>query len=103
MQILGFDLIGKDALTSDGRNLGTVSDLALDPSSWRIRDLRVAIDKRMAEELGLKRSRVGGTVVSIKTDYVKSVGDMVILKSTMRELVETSTAAKKAGDDEPFD
>jgi len=61
------DLVGKEIITSDGRNLGSVSDIAFDVTTWRVRDLRAAIDKRVAEELGLPK-RMGGGQFLIKTE-----------------------------------
>lgn len=100
MAIGGFELVGKDVITSDGRNLGTVTDLAIDVGAWTVRDLRVAIDKRIAEELGMQTRR-GGAL--IKTASVKSVGDLIMLNQTMKMLADMAATAKKSGDDEPFD
>ncbi len=97
----GFELCGKDVITSDGRNVGTVTDLAIDASGWTVRDLRVAIDKRIAEELGLQTRR--GGMFLIKTGSVKSVGDLIMLNQTMKTLAEAAASASKTGDAEPFD
>lgn len=102
MAVTGADLIGKDVITSDGRNIGSVTDVAVDPSKWRVRDLRVAIDKRIAEELGLLKDRRGSQFL-IKTEHVRSVGDHVMLQKTMKSLADMALAAKGAGDLEPFD
>lgn len=101
MAMAGFELCGKEVITSDGRNIGQVEDLAIDAATWRVRDLRVAIDKRIAEEMGLQ-SRRGG-VFLIKTASVKSVGDLVMLNQTMKSLADQAGAARKSGDEEPFD
>jgi sporulation protein YlmC with PRC-barrel domain len=98
----GADLIGKDVLTSDGRNIGSVTDVALDAAKWRVRDLRVAIDKRIAEELGLLKERKGSQFL-VKTEHVRAVGDHVMLQKTMKALAEMAAAAKGHGDAEPFD
>jgi sporulation protein YlmC with PRC-barrel domain len=97
----GFELVGKDVITSDGRNVGTVTDLAIDAAAWTVRDLRVAIDKRIAEELGLQTRR--GGMFLIKTASVKSVGDLIMLNQTMKMLAEAAGSAGKTGDAEPFD
>lgn len=101
MPVNGFELCGKDVITSDGRNVGTVTDLAIDPVGWKVRDLRVAIDKRIAEEMGLQTRR--GGVFLVKTASVKSVGDLIMLNQTMKMLADQAAAAQKSGDEEPFD
>lgn len=101
MPVSGFELCGKDVITSDGRNVGTVTDLAIDATGWKVRDLRVAIDKRIGEELGLQTRR--GGVFLVKTASIKSVGDLIMLNQTMKVLAEQTAAATKSGDEEPFD
>ena len=101
MALNAFTLCGKEVITSDGRNIGEVIDLAIEPAGWKVRDLRVAIDKRIAEELGLLTKGKG--VFQVRTASVKSVGDMIMLTQTMKMLAESASAAKKSGDDEPFD
>lgn len=102
MPVNGFDIMGKDVITSDGRNVGTVTDIAIDANQWTVRDLRVAIDKRMGEELGLDRKNSGG-VFLVKTASVKSVGDLIMLNQSMKALADLAAAARKTGDAEPFD
>lgn len=97
----GLELLGKDVMTSDGRNVGQVEDLAIDITGWRVRDLRVAIDKRIGEELGLQVRR--GGKFHIRTASIKSVGDLIMLNQTMKMLAEQVAAAGKAGDEEPLD
>ena len=102
MPVNALDLVGKEIITSDGRNLGSVSDIAFDVTTWRVRDLRAAIDKRVAEELGLPK-RMGGGQFLIKTEHVKGVGDHILLATTMKGLAEMAASAQKTGDQEPFD
>jgi len=102
MVVNGFDLIGKDVITSDGRNVGNVTDVAIDQSNWSVRDLRVSIDKRIAEELGLAKRR-GNAQFHVKTASIKSVGDLIMLNQTLKMLAERAASARKAGDEEPFD
>jgi sporulation protein YlmC with PRC-barrel domain len=100
MPVNAFDLLGKEVITSDGRNIGAVVDLAVE-AGWKVRDLRVSIDKRIAEELGLQTRRAG--MFQVKTASVKSVGDLIMLNQTMKQLAEAAAFAKKSGDEEPFD
>ncbi len=101
MPLSAFGLCGKEVITSDGRNIGEVNDLAIDAGLWKVRDLRVTIDKRIAEELGLQTRR--GGVFLVKTASVKSVGDLIMLNQTMKMLAEAAGNARKSGDAEPFD
>ena len=101
MAVGGFELIGKEVITSDGRNIGHVVDLAIEPAGWNVRDLRVSIDKRIAEELGLQTRGKG--LFQVRTASIKTVGDMIMLNQTMKMLAEAAGVAKKTGDDEPFD
>jgi sporulation protein YlmC with PRC-barrel domain len=97
-----FEILGKDVITSDGRNVGTVADVAIDSKQWAVRDFRVSIDKRIAEEMGLDRKATGGIFI-LKTGSIKSIGDLIMLNQSMRSLAELASTARKAGDAEPFD
>jgi len=101
MPLNAFELVGKEVITSDGRNIGEVADLAIEPNGWKVRDLRVAIDKRIAEELGLLTKGKG--IFQVRTASVKSVGDLIMLNQTMKMLAEAASQGKKTGDEEPFD
>jgi sporulation protein YlmC with PRC-barrel domain len=100
--VTGAELVGKDVITSDGRNVGTVTDVSIDTQRMRVRDLRVAIDRRMAEELGLLKDGKGSQFL-IKTEHIRGVGDHVMLQSTMRALAEMAATARGPGDLEPLD
>src|SRR5574342_748406 len=100
MPVSGYELVGRDVMTSDGRNLGTVSDLAVDTGKWAVRDLRVAMDKRIAEELGLLKQRLGGGQFLVRVEHIRSVGDLVMLNKTMKELANMASSARGQGDDE---
>lgn len=53
--------------------------------SWQIRELEVDLVPDLAEELGLKKM-LGSEPAAVKVDYVRAVGDTIILKISRPQL-----------------
>ena len=53
------DLIGKDILCQDGRELGSVKDLVLDFEEWSIHVIVVKLARDVLEKLHMKRPLIG--------------------------------------------
>lgn len=80
------ELSGKDVISQDGRELGEVSDVVFDDSSWRIGALVVKLERDLLESFHMKRPMFGTQTVQIPTTHVSGVGDKVILHKTLDEL-----------------
>lgn len=80
------ELSGKDVISQDGRELGEVSDVVLDDTSWRIGALVVKLERDLLESFHMKRPMFGTQTVQIPTAHVSGVGDKVILHKTLDEL-----------------
>ncbi|HEY8429590.1 MAG TPA: PRC-barrel domain-containing protein [Sandaracinaceae bacterium] len=80
------ELSGKDVISQDGRELGSVSDVVLDSSSWRIEALVVKLDRDLLEAFHMKRPMFGTQTIQLPTGHVSGVGDKVILVKTLKEL-----------------
>jgi sporulation protein YlmC with PRC-barrel domain len=59
--------------------MGKISNVVVDRNAWRVTQLEVKLDDDVAKEYGVKRA-LRSTVVPLKTDEVKTVGDAVLLK-----------------------
>jgi sporulation protein YlmC with PRC-barrel domain len=79
---------GKKVVSSEGVILGTVYDVNVDTDLWTVPAISVKLDKIAFEPLGLKKGLFSKTVISIRTEYVASAGEMVTLNQGVRELRE---------------
>lgn len=79
------ELFGKEVIGDQGSRIGKVRDLTFDVGSWQIRELEVDLVSDLAEELGLKKM-LGSEPAAVKVDYVRAVGDTIILKISRPQL-----------------
>lgn len=73
-------LRGRQVIDNKGKNIGSVNDIAIDPSSWRVRGLIVDIEREVAENLHMDKPIFSGKPrLEIGTERVEALGDNVIL------------------------
>lgn len=90
------ELSGKDVISQDGREIGQVSDIALDSSSWRIDTLVVKLERDLLEAFHMKKPVFGTQTIQIPTSHVSGVGDKVILLKKLEELTALARESQKA-------
>ena len=73
------DLRGKTVANRDGHVIGEVTEIVVDPSTWRVTDLQVRVEKATAKEMGLKAPLFGSLLLLVETARVASTSDQIIL------------------------
>jgi sporulation protein YlmC with PRC-barrel domain len=84
------ELEGKDVISQDGRELGTLADVVLDTSSWHIERLVLKLARDLLEQFHMKRPLFGTQTIQIPVSHVSGVGDKVILHKTLEELTASA-------------
>lgn len=59
--------------------MGKIANVVVDRNAWRVTQLEVKLDDDVAKEYGVKKV-LRSTVVPLKTDEIKTIGDAVLLK-----------------------
>lgn len=96
-------LEGKEVLSQDGRDCGSVQDLVLDHTTWRITTIVVRLERDLLQEFGMKKPLFGSQTIHLKTDLVSGIGDKLILHAPLAELVELyrhQAGAEESADEE---
>jgi sporulation protein YlmC with PRC-barrel domain len=75
-------------IDAGGLAIGRVDSLWLDPVSWQVKALRVALRREMTEEVGATRGFFRKATIDVPTDSVQSVGDAVLLRVKAHDLRE---------------
>ena len=78
------EFVGKTVATSEGRVIGTVADVLLDPT-WSVTDIQVKVEKSAAKEMGLKRPLLGSLLILVETSRIKAVTDQVLIDIQLPE------------------
>jgi sporulation protein YlmC with PRC-barrel domain len=89
------DMKGLAVVAGEGRVIGKVTDVMLDPDGWRVSGLVVKLDKEAAERLG-RHKTFGSPTAVIRVEHIKGVSQTVVLHEGLTELasaVEETHAA----------
>jgi sporulation protein YlmC with PRC-barrel domain len=79
-------LIGKQIFGQHGREIGVVTDFAVDLSTWQIKGLEVKLNRETLDDLNLKRSWIGTQTIQVPTTEISGASDTFILKHTLEEM-----------------
>jgi len=79
-------LFWKRTYTADNFELGEIHSADLDPQTWKINSLFVALTDEAANAFGLKHPFLGKVIVCLPTSAVTSITDTAILNQTLEEL-----------------
>ena len=89
-QLNSNDMKGKEVVSPQGSVIGKVTAINFDPSTWRVSSLEVALDRKLAEDIGVKK-RFGRTDMPLKASLVGQVGEKVLVNASREELVQYVT------------
>ncbi len=73
-------------ITSDAFTLGEVENSDADTIAWHINYLQVELTKEASDALGLKKPLLGAITVSLPTNFVRNIGDVITVYKTLEEL-----------------
>lgn len=73
------ELKGRHVIDRMGNEVGSVSDIAIDPDAWRVSGVILSVRKDVADRLHLDRPLMGDAQLDISPDRIQNVGDNVML------------------------
>jgi len=76
----------KDVITKDGRKIGALVGANVDTKNWTVITLVVEVLKDVIEDLEVKKSVLKLPRISLRTDLVGVVGDVVSLNVDLKSL-----------------
>jgi sporulation protein YlmC with PRC-barrel domain len=82
------ELDGRIVIAVGAKQVGTVSGIEIEPTSWEITHLRVELTEQSVSTFGYNRPLVGKVEALIPTSAVQTVGDIIVLDKTVEELKE---------------
>lgn len=71
-------------ISANAVTLGEVDGAHANISAWKITDLDIILTKETLKELGFKKPILGSVSVCLPVSEVKSVGDVITLKHTLK-------------------
>jgi sporulation protein YlmC with PRC-barrel domain len=76
----------RDVITTDGRNIGSLTGAWIDIGTWSVTSLVVELNKDVVDELNVKKPILRTAKVNIPTNYVKNISDVVQLNTDVPTL-----------------
>lgn len=76
----------KDVISKDGRKVGALVGVNVDTKTWTVHAIVVEVNKDIIEELNIKKSMLKLPKISLKTELVAIVGDIVHLNTDLKSL-----------------
>ena len=80
------DLNGKKVVEAGAKIVGTVFDIEIDPTSWKITNLHLELSDEAIQTLGYKKSFMGRVDIFLSVEAVSAVADVISLNLPMNEL-----------------
>ncbi|MEM3506423.1 MAG: PRC-barrel domain-containing protein [Candidatus Bathyarchaeia archaeon] len=80
------DFIGMEVFDLDLRKIGKIKDLDIEKDTLQVNSLIVELDDEIASEVLGEKQLFKKSVVTISRSFIEKVGDVVILKNSIKEL-----------------
>lgn len=96
-------LHGRTVISADGKAIGSISEIFISSSDWRVESLRIELQKDIADRIGANRTIFHRGTIELPISFVQSVSDAVILTIAVEQLREahrspvTDAASPSAG------
>ncbi len=87
--IKDLDIKGKRVILEDASDVGSIVDIFVETSDWRVTQFAIKLEKRYAERLGLETGLLKKTVIPVKIHFLKSVHDVVHFKGNIDDLAKS--------------
>ncbi len=81
------ELRQRAVVDATGRVIGDIDEVAIEPTSWRVKTLRVKLRRAAGAAIGAEQSIFRAGHIEVPTAMIQSVGDAVVLRVDARELV----------------
>jgi sporulation protein YlmC with PRC-barrel domain len=86
MRLSDATLRGMTVIAADGQAVGEVGSLFLNSDTWSIESLQLKLRREIADRIGASRTILHAGELEVPIGVVQSVGDAVILSSTIDQL-----------------
>jgi sporulation protein YlmC with PRC-barrel domain len=87
-------LLWKRVVTSDDFVIGETESAELDTVTWQVASFYVSLNDEASKKMGFERPYFGKVFVCLPVHTIGEIGDFVVLKKTLAELMELKECKK---------
>lgn len=93
MRLSDDTLHGRTVISADGKAIGSLTELFLSTSDWRVEAIRIELRKEIADRIGANRTIFHRGSLELPVTFIQSVGDAVVLTVDVEGLREAHRPA----------
>ena len=101
MRLSDENLRGRIVISADGTAIGSVAELFVSSSDWRVESIRVELRKDVADRIGADRTMFHRGSIELPVSFVQSVSDTVVLSIDVEKLREVHRPAQAEVEPQP--
>jgi len=88
MRLSDESLRGRTVISADGNAIGSLAELFINSSDWRVESIRIELHKDIADRIGATRTLLHRGTIELPVSFIQSVGDAVVLTIDVANLRE---------------
>ena len=88
MRLSDQTLHDRTVISADGKAIGSITELFVSTSDWRIESIRIQLRKDIAERIGADHSIFRRGTLELPVSFIQSVSDTVVLSVNLEQLRE---------------
>lgn len=88
MRLSDKTLLGRTAISADGKVIGAISELFISTTEWRVESIQIELNKDIADRIGANRTMFHRGTIELPVSFVQSVSDTVLLTVNVEQLRE---------------
>jgi sporulation protein YlmC with PRC-barrel domain len=95
MRLSDESLRGRTVISADGNAIGSVAELFISSSDWRVESIRIELQKDIADRIGASRTLLHRGTIELPVSFIQSVGDAVVLSVDVEKLREAHRSPER--------
>ena len=88
MRLSDNTLHGRTVISAEGKAIGSLTELFISTSDWRVESIRIELRKDIADRIGANRTIFHRGTIELPVSFIQSVGDAVVLTVDVEQLRE---------------
>lgn len=88
MRLSDKSLYDRTVISADGKAIGSVIEVFISTSDWRVESIRIELRKDVADRIGASRTIFHRGTLELPVGFVQSVSDAIVLSVSVDQLRE---------------
>jgi len=92
MRLSDESLRGRTVISADGHAIGSLVELFISSSDWRVESIRIELQKDIADRIGATRTLLHRGTIELPVSFIQGVADAIVLSVDVEKLREAHRA-----------